>query len=108
MAEDSKIYASTMSDDSKQSVYIVMAAFNEGTCIEQVVREIRESYPNVVVVDDGSEDDTFQAACKASKYVLRHAVNRGQGAALQTGIEFALQHRIKVHRVCQRIWFHIL
>lgn len=91
MADGSKVYASNMSDDSKQLVYIVMAAFNEGTCIEQVVREVRASYPNIVVVDDGSEDDTFQSACKASKYVLRHAVNRGQGAALQTGIEFALQ-----------------
>ena len=49
-------------------------------------------FPNVVVVDDGSTDGTFDAARRTAKYVLRHVINRGQGAALQTGIEFALRH----------------
>jgi glycosyltransferase involved in cell wall biosynthesis len=46
---------------------------------------------NVVVVDDGSADDTAEAALRYPVWVLRHVVNLGQGAALQTGITFALR-----------------
>ncbi len=76
--------------DVRKGTFIVIAAHNEGACIETVVREVSAEYPNVVVVDDGSDDGTFEAAKGCAHYVLRHAVNRGQGAALQTGIEFAL------------------
>ena len=74
----------------RDSVFVVVAAFDEGPCIERVVREIRAVYPNVVVVDDGSADDTGDAAKRGGACVLRHLINRGQGAALQTGIEFSL------------------
>ena len=70
--------------------FVVMPAFNESACIAQVSAKVRALYPNVVVVDDGSTDDTFAAARDSATYVLRHPVNRGQGAALQTGIMFAL------------------
>ena len=73
-----------------QDVFVVIPAYNESTCIEQVAREVRAVYPNVVVVDDGSSDDTFEAARRGAKYALRHPINRGQGAALQTGMTFAL------------------
>lgn len=85
-----------LSDEVKHSVYIVIAAYNEESCIEQVAHEVRTNYPHVVVVDDGSEDNTYRAACRTATYVLRHAVNRGQGAALQTGIEFALQRGAEI------------
>lgn len=75
----------------REGAFIVIAAYNEGGAIEAVAREAREHYPNVVVVDDGSTDDTYQAACRGARFVLRHVVNRGQGAALQTGIAFALR-----------------
>jgi glycosyltransferase involved in cell wall biosynthesis len=74
-----------------QGVFVVVPAYNEGECIGAVVRELRAAYPNAVVVDDGSSDETFEAARRAGALVLRHVVNRGQGAALQTGIEFALR-----------------
>ncbi|MGB2986055.1 MAG: glycosyltransferase family 2 protein [Phycisphaerae bacterium] len=74
----------------REATFVVMAAYNEGPCIEQVVREVRAEYPHVVVVDDGSTDDTFETAKRCAPYVIRHAINRGQGAALQTGIKFAL------------------
>ena len=71
-------------------VYIIIPAYNEVRCIKEVLSEICASYPTVVVVDDGSTDGTFEAAIHKAAYVLRHVVNRGQGAALQTGIDFAL------------------
>jgi polyprenyl-phospho-N-acetylgalactosaminyl synthase len=69
---------------------IVIAAFNEAGCIGSVVRELRAQYPIVIVVDDGSADATAQEAQLAGATVLRHFVNRGQGAALQTGITFGI------------------
>ena len=71
-------------------VIVVIAAFNEASVIEGVVRDIRQSYPNVVVVDDGSLDGTAACALASGAVVLRHLVNLGQGAALQTGITYAL------------------
>jgi glycosyltransferase involved in cell wall biosynthesis len=69
---------------------IVIAAYNEGSSIAEVVRELVSSYPHVVVVDDGSEDATADEARAAGATVLTHFVNRGQGAALQTGITYAV------------------
>jgi glycosyltransferase involved in cell wall biosynthesis len=69
---------------------IVIAAYNEAGSIGAVVAELLPTYPNVVVVDDGSSDDTAQRAAAAGARVLRHLINRGQGAALQTGINYAL------------------
>ena len=71
--------------------YFVVPAYNEVVTIGRVVREIRAVYPHVVVVDDGSADATGEEARAAGATVLRHAVNRGQGAALQTGITYALR-----------------
>lgn len=73
------------------AIYIVVPAFNEQGVIEQVVRELRGEYPRVIVVDDGSSDQTVESAKRAGATVLRHRVNRGQGAALQTGITYSLQ-----------------
>jgi glycosyltransferase involved in cell wall biosynthesis len=73
-----------------QHTFVVVAAYNEGQCIAGVVTELRAQYPNVVVVDDGSSDDTGERAREAGAWVLTHLINRGQGAALQTGISYAL------------------
>lgn len=71
--------------------FVVIPAYNESGALADVVSQVRAAYPNVVVVDDGSSDDTFTAARACATFALRHVVNRGQGAALQTGIEFALR-----------------
>ena len=72
--------------------WIVIAAYNEAHSIGHVVKElVKSGYKNVVVVDDGSSDDTFKIAKQYTKHVLQHAINRGQGAALKTGIDYALQ-----------------
>ena len=74
----------------RASTFIVIAAYNEQSTLGQVVREVRGEWPNVVVVDDGSTDATAEAARMAGARVVRHAVNRGQGAALQTGFAYSL------------------
>jgi glycosyltransferase involved in cell wall biosynthesis len=79
-----------VSDLGQSNVYIVIAAFRESQAVAEVVRGLREQWPRVVVVDDGSEDGTAQVAAEAGATVLRHVINRGQGAALQTGISHAL------------------
>lgn len=71
------------------SLWFVIAAFNEGPMIAEVVRKVAP-IARMVVVDDGSSDDTGDQAFAAGACVATHLVNRGQGAALQTGIEFAL------------------
>ncbi|QQR91989.1 MAG: glycosyltransferase family 2 protein [Myxococcales bacterium] len=75
---------------STDGVFIVMPAYNEEQVIGEVVSNLRQYFKNIVVVDDGSSDDTVLAAQRSGAAVLRHVVNRGQGAALQTGISFSL------------------
>jgi glycosyltransferase involved in cell wall biosynthesis len=71
-------------------VWIVVAAFNEARMVGPVVGELLTICPNVVVVDDGSLDGTGDEALTAGASVVTHAFNLGQGAALQTGLEYAL------------------
>lgn len=80
----------SLSAADRAATYVVIAAFNEGPAIAEVVRGLRPDYP-VVVVDDGSSDDTAEIARAAGAHVLQHVINRGQGAALQTGIAYALK-----------------
>jgi polyprenyl-phospho-N-acetylgalactosaminyl synthase len=79
-----------MQTEPGRCVWVVIAAFNEAGVIARVIADVRRwGYP-VAVVDDGSADTTARIARQAGAVVIRHPVNLGQGAALQTGIEFAL------------------
>jgi polyprenyl-phospho-N-acetylgalactosaminyl synthase len=75
---------------SPAQVYVVIPAFNERPVIFRVVAEVRRAGHVVVVVDDGSSDATAHEARAAGAMVVRHPFNLGQGAALQTGIDYAL------------------
>jgi glycosyltransferase involved in cell wall biosynthesis len=70
--------------------WVVIPAFNEGPVIDNVVGGVRAVCRNVIVVDDCSSDATGTIAQKAGATVIRHPINLGQGAALQTGIFYAL------------------
>lgn len=72
------------------SLWVVVAAYEEARVIGDVIAGLRRVCPDVVVVDDGSRDATGDAALAAGAVVLRHPLNLGQGAALQTGIAYAL------------------
>src|SRR5579862_6161729 len=79
-----------MSAVHNKSVWVVVAAYNEAPVIGRVVADLMRHRYAVVVVDDGSIDDTGRMARAAGAKVITHPVNLGQGAALQTGIQFAL------------------
>ncbi len=70
-------------------VWIVIPAFNEAGVIGEVLADVRAVFDHVVCVDDGSSDDTGEIALRAGAHLVRHPVNLGQGAAIQTGIEYA-------------------
>ncbi len=70
-------------------VWIVVPAFNEASVIGDVIADLRSVFDHVVCVDDGSRDDTGDVALRAGAHVVPHPVNLGQGAAIQTGVEYA-------------------
>jgi glycosyltransferase involved in cell wall biosynthesis len=73
-----------------EDVWLVVPLYNEASVIADVVTEARQTFPNVVCVDDGSKDDSAARAAGAGAVVVRHPVNLGQGAALQTGFAYAV------------------
>lgn len=78
-------------------ILIIVPAYNEEKQIGRTVRGLFEhGYQNVLVVDDGSTDATAKAAGAAGAAVARHAVNRGQGAALETGDEYARRRQAEI------------
>jgi glycosyltransferase involved in cell wall biosynthesis len=81
-----------MSDRSR--TWVVVAAYNEATVIGKVVADVLAAGYSLVVVDDGSTDVTGDAA--AAAVLVRHPINLGQGAALQTAIEFALSRGAEI------------
>ena len=73
-----------------KALWIVITAYQEEQTIDQAVRDALRQSPLVAVIDDGSDDETARIAHIAGAHVLRHLFNLGQGAALQTGLAFAL------------------
>ena len=71
-------------------VWVVVPAFNEAPVIGGVLRQLLSKFPNVVAVDDGSSDDTAAEIRAAGARLVRHPLNMGMGAAVQTGLDFAL------------------
>jgi glycosyltransferase involved in cell wall biosynthesis len=78
------------SDCVNSDVVVVVPALNEANSVGHVVTGLRQHFPHVICVDDGSCDDTSRAARVSGATVLRHPRNLGQGAALQTGFAHAM------------------
>ncbi|WP_414601958.1 glycosyltransferase family 2 protein [Mobiluncus sp.] len=95
MSENGKTSALAGSDSAArragQEVALVIPIYNEGPVITEVLQEAKKTFPHLICVDDGSSDDSAALARRAGATVLTHAINLGQGAALQTGITYFLQ-----------------
>lgn len=70
-------------------VWVVIPAFNEAAVIGEVIADVRSVFDHAVCVDDGSADGTGEIARRAGAHLVRHPINLGQGAAIQTGVEYA-------------------
>ena len=90
-SEPSGVDAPVEETPGADSTWFVVPLFNEGEVVGDVIRALRTRYPLVVCVDDGSEDDSATIAAEAGAIVVRHPYNMGQGAALKTGIDYALR-----------------
>lgn len=69
--------------------WLIVPCYNEGTVIFDVLTHARETFPNIVGVNDGSADDSAAQIRAAGAHLVDHPVNLGQGAAIQTGVEYA-------------------
>jgi glycosyltransferase involved in cell wall biosynthesis len=86
--------APALVDHSK--VWLIIAAYNESERLGETLRSVCGLGYSVVVVDDGSADYTADVVQRHPVWLLRHRINCGQGAALQTGIDFALRRGAEV------------
>lgn len=76
---------------------IIVPAYNEEKQISSTIEDLKNNnYLNIILVDDGSKDKTSELAEEKGATVLKHIINRGQGAALQTGISYALLHNFEI------------
>lgn len=74
----------------KNKIFIIIPVYNEEKIILDVIKQIiNNSYKNIIVIDDGSNDNTYYKVKKEKVIILRHVLNRGKGAAIKTGIEAA-------------------
>jgi glycosyltransferase involved in cell wall biosynthesis len=76
------------------STAILIPAFNASHALPELITRLQKVLPEalLLVVNDGSTDDTAAVAERLHATVVNHAVNKGKGAALQTGFEYVLQH----------------
>lgn len=81
--------------DKKPKISVIIPAYNEGTVIGEIIQKVRSVIYNleldyeIIIVDDGSQDSTYEESKKAGAFVLSHKYNIGNGAAVKTGIRNA-------------------
>jgi len=80
---------------SKSDLWIVIPAYNEAKRIGNVIKKTKKYAKNIVVVDDGSSDDTVKKALDQGVIVLPLMINLGKGAALKTGCDYAIKNKAK-------------
>lgn len=74
-----------------QRTWLIVPLYNEAQVVREVVAAAKKTFPNIVCVDDGSSDASVAEARAGGAVVVCHPINLGQGAALQTGISYALR-----------------
>ncbi len=71
------------------TTWVIVPAYNEEKYVAHVLQKLKKTWSNIIVIDDGSHDKTFEIAQKIVPHTLRHPLNLGKGAALKTGCEYA-------------------
>jgi len=74
---------------------VIIPAYNEEKHIQEVIQKVKKHALNIIVVDDGSSDNTFNLAKQEKVTVLHNIINVGKGAALRTGCDYAFSKRAK-------------
>lgn len=88
LEDGSLVVSQTVPARANIDTWLVIPLFNEQTVVGDVIAEAIQTFPNIVCVDDGSTDASAAIAQSAGARVVRHPVNLGQGAALQTGFDY--------------------
>lgn len=91
MSENNRLESTDRTNIPEQT-WIVMPLYNERTVVGEVVKSALQTFPHILCVDDGSRDNSAALARDAGATVIQHPINLGQGAALQTGIEWVLTY----------------
>ena len=77
-------------------ICLLLPAYNESKTISRIISQARTYIESIIVIDDGSSDNTAQIAREQDVVVLQHEINRGKGMALRTGFEYALEHGYEI------------
>ncbi|QGU03620.1 glycosyltransferase family 2 protein [Corynebacterium comes] len=78
-----------MDNTDFRDTWLVIPCYNEATVIQDVIENARKTFPNIVAVNDGSADDSAARIHAGGAHLVNHPVNLGQGASIQTGVEYA-------------------
>ena len=87
-----------ISEEDKRSTYVILPAYNEETRVQPVIESIAEKGYNMVIVNDGSSDNTLEVLKESKRkypdqiFIYSHPINRGVGMAMQTGFEAVLKY----------------
>ena len=90
-----------ISEEDKKATYVILPAYNEATRIQPVIEEIAQKGYKMVIVNDGSSDNTLEVVKQSQKkypkniYIYSHMINRGVGVAMQTGFDAVLRYNPK-------------
>jgi len=80
----------------EMETWVIIPAYNEERMVEGVIKKTKKYAVNIIVVDDGSKDKTYEIAKKSKVIALKHIVNLGKGAALKTGCDYAIKKGAKI------------
>lgn len=87
-----------VSEEDKRDTYVILPAYNEETRIQPVIEEIARRGYKMVIVNDGSSDNTLEVIKESKRkfpdniFIYSHIINRGVGVAMQTGFEAVLKY----------------
>ena len=71
-----------------ENIYIIVPAFNESKVLEKNLKNLKKYFDNIIVVDDGSTDNTLEIINRLGLISIHHPINLGQGAAIKSGFNF--------------------